>query len=253
MTGKISDDGLAETPLDSVRGPWDTALDQLRQWDPEWAAKSLRMAANPWSRGLLSCKDIELICVALNASCTNLNSEATRHHIRAALDAGATRDEIIFFIQAASIPSIHSCSLGVPILIEEAKVAAVQQACSNQKVKPTPVCDHLKAIGQWNEAWDPIYALDPEWTEAYFDMAAALITRGVISPKIFEFLSIALDASVTHMYVPGVRRHIKAALKLGATMEEIMEVLKLCVAQGIQACNLAIPVLAEELEAITNK
>ncbi len=28
-------------------------------------------------------------------------------------------------------------------------------------------------------------------------------------------------------------------LKVGATMEGIMEVLKLCVAQGVQACNLA--------------
>ena len=31
-------------------------------------------------------------------------------------------------------------------------------------------------------------------------------------------------------------------------MEEIMEVLKLCVAQGVQACNLGVPILAEELE-----
>jgi len=37
------------------------------------------------------------------------------------------------------------------------------------------------------------------------------------------------------MYAPGVRRHIKGALKAGATMEEIMEVLKLCVVQGVQA------------------
>jgi alkylhydroperoxidase/carboxymuconolactone decarboxylase family protein YurZ len=50
------------------------------------------------------------------------------------------------------------------------------------------------------------------------------------------------------MYPPGTRRHIKAALKLGATMEEIMEVLKLCVIQGVQAFNLGIPILAEELE-----
>jgi alkylhydroperoxidase/carboxymuconolactone decarboxylase family protein YurZ len=49
------------------------------------------------------------------------------------------------------------------------------------------------------------------------------------------------------MYAPGTRRHIKAALKLGATTEEIMEVLKLCVIQGVQACNLGVPILAEEL------
>jgi hypothetical protein len=30
-------------------------------------------------------------------------------------------------------------------------------------------------------------------------------------------------------------------------MEEIMEVLKLCVAQGVQACNMGVPILAEEI------
>jgi alkylhydroperoxidase/carboxymuconolactone decarboxylase family protein YurZ len=49
------------------------------------------------------------------------------------------------------------------------------------------------------------------------------------------------------MYAPGTRRHIHNALKAGATMEEIMEVLKLCVVQGVQACNLGVPILAEEL------
>ena len=56
---------------------------------------------------------------------------------------------------------------------------------------------------------------------------------GVLSPKDVELLSIAFDASITHMYAPGTHRHIRAALKLGATIDEIMEVLKLCVVQGV--------------------
>ncbi len=55
-----------------------------------------------------------------------------------------------------------------------------------------------------------------------------------------------MNASFTHMYAPGTRRHIASALKLGATMEEIMEVLKLCVAQGVQVSNLDVPILAEQ-------
>lgn len=61
-----------------------------------------------------------------------------------------------------------------------------------------------------------------------------------MSAKDVELLSIAFDASYTHMYAPGTRRHIKNALKAGATLEEIMGVLKLCV---VQACNLAVPIL----------
>jgi alkylhydroperoxidase/carboxymuconolactone decarboxylase family protein YurZ len=79
-------------------------------------------------------------------------------------------------------------------------------------------------------------------------VGAGIYASGTLGPKEVELLSIALDASYTHMYEPGTRRHIKAALALGVTMEEIMEVLKLCVVQGVQACNLAVPILAEELE-----
>jgi alkylhydroperoxidase/carboxymuconolactone decarboxylase family protein YurZ len=75
---------------------------------------------------------------------------------------------------------------------------------------------------------------------------------GLLSPKEIELLSIAFDASYTHMYAPGTRRHIKGALKAGATVEEIMEVLKLCVVQGVQACNLGVPILTKELERLAN-
>jgi hypothetical protein len=49
-------------------------------------------------------------------SCTNLNPEGTRRHIRAALHEGATRDEILMVLKMASILSIHSCALGGPIV-----------------------------------------------------------------------------------------------------------------------------------------
>lgn len=95
--------------------------------------------------------------------------------------------------------------------------------------------------------WDPFFELDPPWTEAFIAAGAPVYIGHVFAPKLAELLSIAFDASITHMYAPGTRRHIKAALKHGATMEEIMEVLKICVAEGAQACNLGLPILAEEL------
>ena len=86
------------------------------------------------------------------------------------------------------------------------------------------------------------------WTDQFFAFGASIYQGNVFTQKEIEFFSIALDASYTHMYAPGTRRHIKTALKLGATMEEIMEVLKLCVVQGVEACNLGVSILAEELE-----
>lgn len=239
-------DWLCET------GRWDSSLDKLYEWDPDWTEKYMQMATNPWSTGVLPVKEIELICIAVNVACTNLNAAGLRSHVRAALDAGATRDEILEIIKMGSGLAIHSCSLGAPILIDEAKVIGVKPT-QRGKEKPTPFCDQMRAIGQWNTAWDPFFDLDPVWTDQFFAIGAAIYQRGVLTPKFIELLSIAFDASFTHMYAPGTRRHIKAALKLGATMEEIMEVLKVCVAQGVSACSLGVPILAEELEMLERR
>jgi alkylhydroperoxidase/carboxymuconolactone decarboxylase family protein YurZ len=105
----------------------------------------------------------------------------------------------------------------------------------------------MKAAGQWNAAWDPFVQLDPLWTDKFMATGFGIYSDGILPAKDIELLSIALDASFTHMYAPGTRRHIKHALEAGATVEEIFEALKLCVSQGVQACNLGVPILEEEL------
>jgi alkylhydroperoxidase/carboxymuconolactone decarboxylase family protein YurZ len=239
-----------QTKIDQVQetGPWDAALSKLSEWDPAWAATCVKMTTNSWTAGALPRKFIELVSVGLNAACTNLNPDGTRRHIRAALEAGATRDEVLIIIKMASLMSIHSCSLGAPVLLEEAKAAAVKPAARPNAL--TPACDKMKAVGQWNAAWDPFFELDPVWTDEFMATGISIYGTRLFTPKEIELLSIAFDASYTHMYAPGTRRHIKGALKAGATIEEIMEVLKLCVVQGVQACNLGIPILAEELERL---
>jgi len=230
----------------SPTGPWDGALAQLREWDPSWGQMCARMATNPWRSGVLSRKLVELISVGLNAACTNLEAEGTRRHVRNALAAGATRDEILFVLKCATMMSIHSCSLGAPILLEEAKAAGAQP--DTNIAVPTPACDKMKAIGQWNVAWDPFYELDPAFTDEFMATGAGIYGSGILPAKEVELLSVALDASYTHMYAPGTRRHIRNALKAGATVEEVMEVLKLCVVQGVQTLNVGVPILADELE-----
>jgi alkylhydroperoxidase/carboxymuconolactone decarboxylase family protein YurZ len=246
MASKLKADKPSTVDQPRETGPWDPALAKLSEWDPAWAATCVKMTTNPWTAGVLPRKFIELVSVGLNAACTNLNPDGTRRHIRAALAAGATREQIVTILKMASVMSIHSCSLGAPILLEEAKAADAKPAPKSPA--PTPACDKMRAIGQWNVAWDPFFELDPVFTDQFMATGGAIYGSGVFTPKETELLSIAFDASYTHMYAPGTRRHIKAALKASATMEEIMEVLKLCVVQGVQACNLGVPILAEELE-----
>ena len=100
-------------------GPWDhDALTKFHEWDPVFIDQCLKMSNNPWTNNILERKDIELISLAVNAAITNLSAEGTRRHIRGALEAGATREEILMIIKIASLLSIHTASLGAPILLE---------------------------------------------------------------------------------------------------------------------------------------
>lgn len=61
-----------------------------------------------------------------------------------------------------------------------------------------------------------------------------------------QLLCIAVDAACTHLFAPGVRRHIRIALDMGVTEKEIFEVLKLCTTLGIHSMNVGLPILREE-------
>jgi len=115
------------------------------------------MSTNPWTSDALPRKTVELISVALNVACTNLNADGTRRHIRAALDAGATREEILMVFKMASLMSIHSCTLGASILLEEATMGLLDEASEERKKRlknpeATPARDKMRAAGQWNQA-----------------------------------------------------------------------------------------------------
>ncbi len=113
----------------------------------------------------------------------------------------------------------------------------------------TPISDAARASGQWNQAWDQAAAFDAEWMEKFLDMGTHAARKGIIDPKTYELIAIAVDASCTHMYSPGVKRHIAKALDLGITPEEIMAVLQLVAVLGIHSVALGTPHLVEEMNA----
>lgn len=117
----------------------------------------------------------------------------------------------------------------------------------------TPISDKLRDSGYWNPEWDSFTTLDPVWTEKFLDMAMHPMTKGLIEPKVWEFISIAVDASCTHMYGPGTRRHIRKALELGATKEEIAAVLQGVSVLGLHANSMGAPMLLEEVARFESK
>ena len=112
-----------------------------------------------------------------------------------------------------------------------------------------PARERKPVTGNWNPDWEPFAKLDPAWTDKAIAMAIAPAVAGALDAKTIELIGIALDVSCTHMYAPGVRRHIQRALKAGATREEIAAVLQIACMQGLHSMCLGAPILLEELEA----
>ena len=117
------------------------------------------------------------------------------------------------------------------------------------KKPASPARAPRRASGNWNPDWEPFASLDPAWTERVVSMALAPAVSGALEPKTIEFIGIALSAASTQLHAPAVRRHIRRALDLGATKEEITAVLQCTSLQSLYSLCLAAPILLEELEA----
>ena len=111
----------------------------------------------------------------------------------------------------------------------------------------TPLCEDHIARGDWNPLWDQMRRLDPEFMEAYLAFRSVPHRNGPLPPKFKELIMVAINAATTHLYAPGVRRHMQNALKQGASQAEILEVIQLTTVMGIHSCNLAVPILVEEI------
>jgi alkylhydroperoxidase/carboxymuconolactone decarboxylase family protein YurZ len=182
----------------------------------------VRSAIAPWKNGILSPKTIELICIAGNVACSHLYAPGARRHIRAALAAGATRDEILAAMRLAALLGFQSIHLGVPILAQELGEPVVRPA--------------VLQLREWDGGW-----------AMQMSIITAIARSCVLDPKTVELICIGINAAATHLNAEAARSHIKAALAAGATRAEIVEVLKVATTVGVHACNLAVPILDEEL------
>ena len=112
------------TQAQRTSGDWNPMWDTLADLDPDYLEAFLTFRSVPQTNGPLERKYKELIFIAINVATTHLWPSGVRRHIQNALEAGATKEEILEVMQLTSIMGIHSMALGVPILQEEAEKAS---------------------------------------------------------------------------------------------------------------------------------
>jgi AhpD family alkylhydroperoxidase len=222
------------------RGYWSPSLDDLLRFDPGFFECAARVIGHPWRRGVLDAKTKELILLAIDAAVTNRNGAGACEHVRQALACGATPQQVLEVLQLVSTIGIHACTTAVPILIDELNEAG--QAIDNTELSGERLqlkAEFVEKRGYWNEFWDGVLRLDPQFFAAYSALSAHPWETGTLEPKVRELIYTAFDASATHLYEPGLRQHIRNALASGATGAELMEVLELASGIGVDGFALA--------------
>ena len=62
-----------------------------------------------------------------------------------------------------------------------------------------------------------------------------------------ELVYCAIDCATTHLYVPGLKLHIRNAIRYGASAAEVMEVFELAALMGVHTVMAGADVLVGEL------
>jgi alkylhydroperoxidase/carboxymuconolactone decarboxylase family protein YurZ len=210
----------------------------------------------------------ELVLLAMHASATSLNVEAVERHIRRATAAGATAEDIIDVLVTIVALANHALYFSVPILQEElARRGDDGEANEFDAAFEEAKQAFIESRGFWNSDREAIARLMPAYYQALDAVSTESWNNGPLSSKEREFVCIGIDCTVTHNYEPGLRRHIRNALDLGASRGEIHEIFQLAGLLGLESYilgakflfgrELPVPVLDEkqphgELDGLLN-
>jgi alkylhydroperoxidase/carboxymuconolactone decarboxylase family protein YurZ len=219
--------------------------DLLSRFLPQGYAEAYAdLAAAATRRHALTVAERELLLMALNASVTLYDRQAVELHARRALEAGATPEQIV----ATKVESMgaHTMSTFLPVLVEELESAGHTLMVPSGDDLTDEEADAKSSItklrGWWNEAWTPLLRIDPGYLLAAQTFMAS--SQEPLEPRLRELIYIAVDIVTTHLYEPGARAHIRNALKLGVSVDELLEVFELAALVPFKTVGIVLSALA---------
>ena len=235
---------LKEQFIENI-GYWIDAYDHWLLLNPDSFEVYANFAAHPWEKGELSTREKALILVALDGCVTHLYPEGLRFHIRNALEAGASVEEVMEALELVSVAGLHSMIEGMPIISEEAGLP--EDVSDSVKDEQQEVKSKFKdGRGYWSDFWEAVLQMDHEYLDKYADLSSHPWNEGVLEPKLKEFIYIAADVSTTHLYTPGLQSHVQNAINYGATRDELLELVELVSEQGYDTMVEGLPILVDE-------
>jgi len=113
-----------------------------------------------------------------------------------------------------------------------------------QQVKAAFIQQHQT----WDAQWESLLLQDADFIDGYLKFSSVPWKKNHLENKVKAFVALSASVASTHIYLPGIAQHLRAAVAFGATQQELTEVLELTSTLGIHAANIGVPLLLEVLE-----
>lgn len=182
---------------------------------------------------LLSERDAALIGLAVRASPSTLDLEGTYDYVRQALDAGASAAQVHEVLVLVSGLGVHTLMHGSRVVAEvlrergEPSISAPlddrQRGLWDRHVGDDPFWDSMEQLVPG--FLDSLLRQSPEAFEAFFQYCAVPWKTAALRAYLKELISLAVDATPSHRFMPGLRLHLVNAVQLGVGRQAIRQAL----------------------------
>ncbi|MDF2444205.1 MAG: hypothetical protein JWR01_2408 [Subtercola sp.] len=172
--------------------------------------------------------------IAVRSNAMALDVAGTREWMKRALDAGATRDqvhEIVTLVSGSGVHAFFEASRTLLELTEPGERGPLSERQTELWQKYIGDGSYWQTMNEEIPGFlDALNRLSPEAFEAFFRYCAVPWKKNLVPALVKEIASAAMDASPNHRYLPGMRLHLRNALKLGAGRRALRDALDIAAA-----------------------
>lgn len=186
----------------------------------------------------LDAQAVALVELGVAAAVTSLDVDAIEAALARAFDAGASVAQVQEVIALVSGLGVHSLMASAVRVLEQAARRGLvdRQApldAEREALWRAHVGDDPFWVGFEKEVpgfLDAMLRLSPDIFQAFFAYCAVPWRSGTVRPLVKELVALASDATPTHRFLPGLRVHLRNAIKLGAGRRAILQTLEIAAA-----------------------
>lgn len=180
-----------------------------------------------------------LVALACASQPTTLDREGIARHARRALDEGAAPLELGEVVQLASSIGVHGLHEGSRVVVDVLAERGDALAVGPLPDEAQELRERIFADRYWRRLdehlpgfVDAQLRLSIPAFNAFVDFVGVPWRTGTLPALTKELIYVGIDSTPTHRHLPGLRLHVGNCVKLGATRQQIVDVLDVAAAAG---------------------